>query len=275
MANGHPGERRMSFLKRIRSTLEHLSHVEQPDPIQALRGRLLNVLLLGTVALSLVLVLICVVFGPGTGRNAEAQRLLVFTLAYLVLAVGLFAANRTGHTRPAAFLFLATFTVVTFFGDVPQQVVGGRSTFLFTLPIILASVLVCPSASFVLAALVSLGTYTMSRSYALEPVLAPTTVMGFFLAALVGWLAASSLEDALVIQARQAEDLRRMNEELDQRVDERTAELAMANERMKELDRMRTEFLSTAAHELRAPLTVIVGFSELLVTRRALSSNEQ
>jgi signal transduction histidine kinase len=58
-------------------------------------------------------------------------------------------------------------------------------------------------------------------------------------------------------------------------VDERTAELAMANERLKELDRMRTEFLSTAAHELCAPLTVIGGFSELLVTRPALSSNEQ
>lgn len=35
-----------------------------------------------------------------------------------------------------------------------------------------------------------------------------------------------------------------------------------------ELDRMKSEFLSTAAHELRTPMASIVGFSELLLMRR-------
>ncbi|MBV2262828.1 MAG: PAS domain S-box protein, partial [Thauera sp.] len=35
-----------------------------------------------------------------------------------------------------------------------------------------------------------------------------------------------------------------------------------------ELDRMKSEFLSTAAHELRTPMASIVGFSELLMLRR-------
>lgn len=35
-----------------------------------------------------------------------------------------------------------------------------------------------------------------------------------------------------------------------------------------ELDRMKSEFLSTAAHELRTPMASIVGFSELLMMRR-------
>jgi PAS domain S-box-containing protein len=42
----------------------------------------------------------------------------------------------------------------------------------------------------------------------------------------------------------------------------------------KELDRIKSEFLSTAAHELRSPLTSILGFSELLLNRQDLSAEE-
>jgi signal transduction histidine kinase len=43
----------------------------------------------------------------------------------------------------------------------------------------------------------------------------------------------------------------------------------------REVDKMKTEFLSTAAHELRTPLTSIQGFSEVLLTRDNLAPEEQ
>ena len=43
-----------------------------------------------------------------------------------------------------------------------------------------------------------------------------------------------------------------------------TSELRAANERLKELDRLKDEFVSTVTHELRTPLTSIRAFSEIL-----------
>jgi PAS domain S-box-containing protein len=45
--------------------------------------------------------------------------------------------------------------------------------------------------------------------------------------------------------------------------------------RGREMDRMKSEFISTAAHELRTPITVILGFAELLASDRRFSSEER
>jgi signal transduction histidine kinase len=44
-----------------------------------------------------------------------------------------------------------------------------------------------------------------------------------------------------------------------------TAELRAANDRLKELDRLKDDFISTVTHELRTPLTSIRAFSEILL----------
>ncbi|MDW7711903.1 MAG: ATP-binding protein [Deferrisomatales bacterium] len=52
---------------------------------------------------------------------------------------------------------------------------------------------------------------------------------------------------------------------MEEKVRHRTAELEAANARLRELDRLKSDFLSTVSHELRTPLTSIRSFSEILL----------
>lgn len=60
-------------------------------------------------------------------------------------------------------------------------------------------------------------------------------------------------------------EIKALNESLERRVEERTRELAAANERLIELDRLKSLFLASMSHELRTPLNSILGFTGLLL----------
>ncbi len=54
-----------------------------------------------------------------------------------------------------------------------------------------------------------------------------------------------------------------------------TAELRAANERLKELDRLKDDFVSTVSHELRTPLTSIRAFTEILIENPDVGAAER
>ncbi len=58
--------------------------------------------------------------------------------------------------------------------------------------------------------------------------------------------------------------LHRANHQLEQRVQERTAELRNALDKLTELSRLKSNFISSISHELRTPLTHIKGYLDML-----------
>ena len=73
----------------------------------------------------------------------------------------------------------------------------------------------------------------------------------------------SSGED--ITERRRAElALREAHQDLERRVQERTAELAQANVRLQELDRLKSMFIASISHELRTPLNSLLGFTGLM-----------
>jgi len=89
--------------------------------------------------------------------------------------------------------------------------------------------------------------------------------------------ALQTLANQIAIAIRNAQLYRQVthfNEQLEQKVRERTAELQQAYQVLDQLDKTKSDFIEIAAHELRTPLTVIKGYAQILEDQLELKTAE-
>jgi signal transduction histidine kinase/DNA-binding response OmpR family regulator len=85
------------------------------------------------------------------------------------------------------------------------------------------------------------------------------------------------LADQLAIAIRNAQlydQILSFNEELEGKVRERTEQLEQVVDRLAQLDRSKSDFIEVVAHELRTPLSLVKGYSEMLQGEEGIKSNE-
>jgi putative ABC transport system substrate-binding protein len=74
-----------------------------------------------------------------------------------------------------------------------------------------------------------------------------------------------NFRSAKALGRRLTENLREAYSGLEKKIEDRTHELALANERLKALNRSKSDFVSNVSHELRTPLTAIKGAVDLML----------
>ena len=228
------------------------------------------------VCVTFLLLLLLPMFG------ASPTFILIFSVLLCCCAASLILSRR-GHLRLAGHLFLLALSLSILgvvVGGILNDGIYGWVIYWFPLPVLAAGMILGPRATFGFAtvnavliaftALVAHVALSMDSDTFADQVLAvavPALIL-CYLMALVAWLYGNSLEGALHRVTEQSQQLKAANLEihafsrsLENKVEERTHEL--------------WEFVSMVAHDLRSPLTVIRGYTELLQEEKAPPPNER
>jgi len=213
-------------VKSIATAVNRWLDVPSPDPDDARRRKLLNILLLflltGTLVSALV-TSVALLANPTLPlptmsiAGIELPGFLTSIPVVIVFSSILYAINRHWSGIIAGIIFLL-FVVISLFSNAPETILSSHLILTFAIPVVAASFLLRPYASLVVAGLIGLLVGIIGATLTKNPPLAaPLLTLEFI--ALISWLAARAMERAI-------SDLRILNVELEDRVRDRTRELA-------------------------------------------------
>lgn len=212
-----------------------LTHPAQ-DPDESRRGTLFNIFLAG-VFMPVLGLLGINLYGTITRTYPDASVYVAIDVACLICLGALWVLHRF-HAKLARHVFLLFLVLapLTLF----EVHLLDRVLVTLTIPVMIAAFLLAPGSGFVYAFVVSLAyTLIVARSFAAGELGGSTFIQVFnypsllsiFAITCIAWVVSRFLNQALAEARQRAEELRTLNQELDQRVQNRTQELVKALKR--------------------------------------------
>ena len=224
----------------LQSLIDRYINVSSDDPDDSRRRRILNIILFFVGGVTFFVFVSGVIGSRFSNSNDEGvQLLLISSFVTLVASYFLYILNLRSVGWLASAIFLVFLSIVLAFSDTPEELVSGRSLVVFTIPIVMGSILLRPYFSFVFAGLSVIEIILIGSANNILDI-NPAVVGVFFMVAALSWLSSRTLEAAL-------RDLRVINTELDKRVNERTRELSESLEREASQANQREAILNSIA----------------------------
>jgi signal transduction histidine kinase len=182
----------------LRKAKEQL-HINLDDDAPTRRKKLLNIvliLLMGTILILIGIYSIYVVLNGNYSLNmTDAAYALVMFIVTDAILLGTYIINNKVSSKPAIIITLVSIVVMTFITDSPANVVNGRSTNLFLVPIVLACLIAPPISSIVLALIITMSIAILGALIGVE--LNAVSITVNLLVAFIVWFLAYTLERSI------------------------------------------------------------------------------